>query len=152
VNSQFASAALSIMEFCLVESPNEDGSLPQARAEELWSRCYEGGQVQVRFCEKRWAICRDWLERQGVIKIVDRNWRRGKAMRWEVGDGFSRLPQWWKREPKPSLLEPVPLEEFLGEGNWEYTTTPLLNSYPTQGGPKSSVHSLGVPSITRPPP
>ena len=149
VDWQFVSMVCSIVEFCLVDSPNEDGSLPQARAEELWSRCFEGGQVQVRFCEKKWAICRDWLERLGVVKIVDRNWRRGQAMRWKVGDGFDRLPQWWKRERRPSLLEAVALEAFLEDGK---QTTTLLNSYPTQGGSDLVDCVPGVSGFTRPPP
>jgi hypothetical protein len=96
VDWRFVSTFLSVVEFCLQKSPNEDGSLPQVRAEDIWARCYEGGQANVPFCEKRWAICRDWLERQGIIKIVDRNWQRGKAMRWTVGNP--------RRAPPPSAL------------------------------------------------
>ena len=64
VDWRFASTFLSVVEFCLVKSPNEDGSLPQVRAEDIWARCFEGGQSEVPFCEKKWAICRDWLERR----------------------------------------------------------------------------------------
>ena len=74
------------------------------------------------FCEKKWAICRDWLEQQGVITIVDRDWQRGKAMRWAVGESFHRLPKWWRGRRTPSLLEAVPLEEFLGNRNEGATT------------------------------
>ena len=132
VDWRFASTFLSVVEFCLETSPNEDGSLPQVRAEDIWSRCYEGGQAMVPFCEKKWAICRDWLESQGIIKIVDRNWQRGKAMRWAVGERFARLPQWWRREKSPSLLDAVPLEEFLA--NRYRRHTPSLNTYPPSGG------------------
>lgn len=86
----------------------------------------------MAFCEKRWAVCLDWLESQGVIKIVDRDWQRGKAMRWAVGNDFHRLPQWWRRERKPSLLEAVPLGEFLANRNRRHNKS--LNTYPPSGG------------------
>jgi hypothetical protein len=116
IDWQFASAFLSVVEYCLVTSPNDDGSLPHVRAKEIWDRCYEGGQITIPFCDRKWKICRDWLERRGVLKVTDRAWHRGKAMRWEVKAEFHRLPQWWKREKKPSLLEAVSLEKFLKEG------------------------------------
>ena len=115
VDWQFVSVFLSVVDFCLNSSPNEDGSLPHVRAEEIWSRCYDNGQTTVRFSDKKWTICRDWLERQGIIKIVDRNWSRGKAMRWAVLEQFHHLPGWWRRRKEPSLFEAVSLEEFLGK-------------------------------------
>ena len=38
VDWRFASTFLSVVEFCLETSPNEDGSLPQVRAEDIWSK------------------------------------------------------------------------------------------------------------------
>ena len=113
VGWQFVTGFLSVAEYCLVSSPNEDGSLPHARAKDVWDRCYQGGLIKMPFCDRKWAICRDWLERRGVLKITDRNWHRGKAMQWEVSAEFRRLPQWWRRDKKQSPLEAIPLEEFL---------------------------------------
>ena len=127
VDWRFTSIFLSVVEYCLVVSPNNDGSLPQVRAEEIWSRCYEGGQTKVPFSERRWAVCRDWLESRGIIKVVDRDWQRGKAMRWSVGKDFSRLPEWWRRKRESSSLEAVPLEELLVDRNRE--NPPPLNTY-----------------------
>jgi hypothetical protein len=150
VDWRFVSTFLSVVEFCLQKSPNEDGSLPQVRAEDIWARCYGGGQATVPFCEKRWAICRDWLERQGIIRIVDRNWHRGKAMRWAVEERFAGLSEWWRREKKPSLLEAVPLEEFLGNRNRE--ANPSLNTYPLLGGSRAVADADKRPVLIRPPP
>jgi hypothetical protein len=150
VDWRFVSMFLSVVEFCLKTSPNNDGSLPQVRAGDIWTRCYEGGQTQVPFCEKRWAICRDWVERQGIITVVDRDWHRGKAMRWAVGERFARLPEWWRREKKPSLLEAVPLEEFVGNRNRERPQA--LNSYPPSGGWKAVADADKSPLLVRPPP
>jgi hypothetical protein len=127
VDWRFTSTFLSVVEYCLVVSPNEDGSVPQVRAAEIWSRCYEGGKTTVPFCERKWAVCRDWLEGQGIINVVDRDWQRGKAMRWAVGEDFSRLPEWWRRKREPSPMEAVPLEEFLLDNNRE--PTHVLNTY-----------------------
>ena len=148
VGWQFVSAFLSIVEYCLVTSPNKDGSLPQDRAEEDWTRCYEGGLIKMPFCDRKWAICRDWLEKQGVIKVVDRNWRRNKAMRWEVGRDFHRLPQWWRRKKKRSLLEAVPLEEFLRGRR----ATTGLNTYSLHEVEKLADRATFSPILIRPPP
>lgn len=126
VEWQFASAFLSVVEYCLITSPNEDGSLPHVRAKEIWDRCYEGGHIKIPFCDRKWKLCRDWLERRGVLKVTDRAWHRGKAMRWEVKAVFHRLHDWWRREKKPSLFEAVPLEEFLEKGMEQQQG---LNSY-----------------------
>lgn len=150
VRWQFASVFLSIVDFCLNVSPNDDGSLPQVRAQEIWSRCYDNGQTSVPFSDKKWAICRDWLERQGIIKVLDRNWHRGKAMRWAVLDSFDRLPDWWRRKKEPSLLEAVPLEEFLGK--MRLSGTQVLNSYPHTSGANSKDNSNVEAVLLRPPP
>ena len=149
VNWSFTSAFLSVVEFCLITSPNEDGSLPQVRAEDIWNRCYAGGQIGMPFDEKKWAICRDWLERKGIIKVVDRNWQRGKAMRWAVSDDFHSLPDWWRREKRVSPLEAVSLEAFLKDKR-EHTHS--LNSYPLQGGWETDENGLSPALLVRPPP
>ena len=46
---RFVSVFLSVAKFCLAVDPNDDGSLPQARAKELWSRCCS----EVPFCERQ---------------------------------------------------------------------------------------------------
>jgi hypothetical protein len=148
VDWRFVSTFLSVVEFCLVTSPNDDGSLPQVRAEDLWNRCYDGGLVKLPFNDKKWAICRDWLERQGVIKVVDRDWRRGKAMRWQVGEGFDKLPVWWRRKRQASLLEGVSLEELLERGRHAQA----LNSYTPQGVLETAAQSQSGNLLVRPPP
>ncbi len=149
VDWRFVSVFLAIIEYCLVISPNEDGSLPQVRAEDLWKRCYYGGLTSVKFDERKWAICRDWLEKQCVIKVVDRNWHRGKAMRWAVAKDFNRLHIWWRREKQPGLLEAVSLEDFLKriEGD-----THSLNPYPPQGGQETADVDRLTLLLVRPPP
>jgi hypothetical protein len=149
VDWRFVSTFLSVVEFALVSSPNEDGSLPQVRAEDLWNRCYESDLVKVPFNDKKWAICRDWLERQGVIRIVDRNWQRGKAMRWQVGEGFDRLPRWWRRKRQASVLEGVSLEELLERGR---RGTQALNSYSPQGVLETAPQGQSGDLFVRPPP
>jgi hypothetical protein len=148
VDWQFISAFLSVVEYCLVTSPNDDGSLPHVRAKDVWNRCYQGARIVVPFCDRKWAICRDWLEKQGVLDVVDRNWHRGKAMRWKVGHNFHQLPQWWKRRKKPSLLEAVPLEEFLRGRR----ATTGLNTYSLHEVGKLVDRATFSPFSIRPPP
>lgn len=144
---RFVSVFLSVAKFCLTVDPNEDGSLPQARAEELWSRCCE----EVPFCERKWAVCRDWLEKQGIIKIVDRRFWRGKAMRWAVCVDLDRLAQWWKRDREPGLLEAVLLREFLA-GRWNNRNNPVLNTYTASAGWNLPEIADPVSNLVRPPP
>lgn len=150
VDWRFASMFLSVVEFCLIKSPNDDKSLPQVRAEDIWDRCVQGGLTDVPFCEKKWAICRDWLERRGIIKVVDRKWQRGKAMRWEVCPEFHRLPKWWRRVKKRSCLEPVALSELLANSNKR--GNPSLNTYPPSGGPETELSGASGPVPIRAPP
>jgi len=150
VDWRFASVFLSVVEFCLIKSPNEDGSLPQVRAEDIWDRCVQGGLTDIPFCEKKWAICRDFLERRGIIKVVDRQWQRGKAMRWEVCPEFHRLPQWWRSVKKPSCLEPVALTDFLANSNRRHNPSP--NTYPPLGGPELELSGASGSIPIRAPP
>lgn len=53
-------------------------------------------------------------------------------MRWEVGEGFDRLPEWWRTRREASLLEVVPLGEFLVDKERE--NHKALNTYPVSGG------------------
>lgn len=117
VDWKWVSVVLSIVEFCCVTSPNEDGSLPQNRAEDIWTKLQESGRVSVKWDDRKWKTARDWLERRGVIQIVDRTWwygqGHGQAMKWAVAGDFDRLHVWWKTVRQSSGNEAVPLGVFL---------------------------------------
>ena len=109
----FVAVFMAVAEFTLLIDKNEDGSLPHNRAEELWQSLWAKGIVPVAFDSRKWAVCRDELERYGVIVVTDRSYGPGKAMRWDVGVYFPGLGL-WKTPKQPSLFGPVPLAQFLG--------------------------------------
>lgn len=134
---------LSVFEFCAVIDPNEDDSIPEKRAQAVWPGQYRPWNPM------RWRLCRDVLERKGVIKVTDRNWGPQKAMRYAPGDGFDRLHAWWKREKKPSMFDAVPLEGFLCEQNLDRA---VHNSYEIRGDQDSSHFWSSSLLLIRPPP
>ncbi len=124
----FVSVFLSVVEYCCVTCPNEDGTLPHDRAEQIWLSLRDSGRITVKWNDRKWKVAREWLERRGVIKIVDRNWEfrngNGKAMKWSVGEGFDRLHVWWKSVREKAGNAAVALNVFLKS----MLHTPLLNS------------------------
>jgi hypothetical protein len=90
----FLATFLAICEFALVLSKNKDQSLPTRRAKQLWDALYAKGLVKERFSGRKWAVCREAMVRHGVIRITDRSYGPGHAMRWDVGPYFPYLGLW----------------------------------------------------------
>lgn len=147
VGPSFIGVFLAVAEFALLIDQNEDGSLPHRRAEELWDCLYAKGLISVKFDARKWAVCRDELEKHGIIKIVDRNYGHGQAMKWAPGTFFPFLGL-WKKPRQPSLVGPVDLASFLagrrGKVTEEHNT--LLQTQ----SPRASVSDCWP--LSRPPP
>jgi hypothetical protein len=94
VGPQFIASFVAVCEFALLTDKNRDDSLPHRRAEELWQALYAKGLLSVPFCARKWAACRDELERHGIVMVTDRDYGPGKAMRWDVGPYFPFLGRW----------------------------------------------------------
>jgi hypothetical protein len=141
VDWRWVSVFLSVVEYCCVTSPNEDGTLPHIRAEQIWLALQASGRITAKWDDRKWKVARDWLERKGVIKIEDRNWvfghGGGKAMKWAVCDGFDRLHIWWKTPRKSSGGEAIPLAVFLKS----LRHTAPLKAYSQTAIPKSATWS-----------
>jgi hypothetical protein len=103
VGPQFIAAFVAVCEFALLTDKNQDGSLPHRRAEQLWEALHPKGLLSVAFCARKWAACRDELERHGIVKVTDRDYGPGKAMRWDVGPYFPFLGR-WKGQKHRSLV------------------------------------------------
>jgi hypothetical protein len=78
----------------------------------LWNHLHKKGLVQVQFDNRKWAVCRDELEKYGVIKVTDRNYGANKAMKWAVGTFFPLLGL-WKTKKEPSQMGPISVDEFI---------------------------------------
>src|SRR5262249_10606663 len=102
VNPGFIAVFLSVCEFALVANKNLDDSLPHARAQELWESLREKRLVAVPFCARKWAVCREKLVRYGMVRITDRDYGPGKAMKWALGPYFPFLGLW--KTPKVKSL------------------------------------------------
>lgn len=108
---EFISVFISICEYCLLCEANSDGSLPHERAKELWKFLDMKGLISVCFDDRKWAVCRDALEKHGIIKI-DRIKAPGLAWKWSVGQFFPFLGL-WKTKKKPSLFGAISWKEFV---------------------------------------
>jgi hypothetical protein len=120
VGPSFIGVFLAVAEFALLIDRNGDGSLPHRRAEELSDCLYAKGLISVKFDARKWAVCRDELEKHGIIEIVDRNYGHGQAMKWAPGTFFPFLGL-WKKPRQPSPLGPVDLASFLAGRRGETT-------------------------------
>jgi hypothetical protein len=98
VGPGFIAAFVAVCEFALLIDRNRDGSLPHNRAEELWQALHAKGLLSVPFCARKWAACRDELERHGIVKVTDRDYGPGKAMKWDLGPYFPFLGLWKGQE------------------------------------------------------
>lgn len=147
VSPQFIAVFMAVCEHALIQDKNGNDAFPHERAKKLWETLYAKRCISVKFCGRKWAICREAMVRYGIVKITDRNYCHGKAMKWNVGDYFPFLGG-WKTPKQPSLLPAVDLVEFLREKNnvrdREHNT--LLH----QQCPKMT--SLGLLQPSRPPP
>jgi hypothetical protein len=112
VGSKFIAVFLSIAEFSLFTDQNQDGSLPHDRAKELWDSLFAKGLVSVKFDARKWAVCRDGLERHGVVAVTDREYGPNKAMKWALGPYFPFLGL-WKGKKRRSPLGPVDVAAIL---------------------------------------
>lgn len=102
VSPAFISTFLSVCEFALVIDKNKDGTLPHARAEKVWDSLYARGLIRVRFCARKWAICRDQMDQHGIVRITDREYGPGQAMKWDVGPYFP-FQGLWKKPERPVI-------------------------------------------------
>jgi hypothetical protein len=133
VGPRFIAAFVAVCEFALLADKNRDDSLPHRRAEELWEALHAKGLVPVAFCARKWAACRDELERHGIIRVTDRDYGPGKAMRWDVGVYFPFLGL-WKRERQRSRVGGGTLpgrrreEREKGHNTWLYQRPPGTGS------------------------
>lgn len=61
--------------------------------------------------DRKWKVCREAMVRLGIVKIVNREFGPGKAMKWEVGDYFPFLGMWKSSGKKK--IGGLTFEEFL---------------------------------------
>lgn len=114
VGPDFLAVFMAVVEYVLITDRNEDDTVPQERAKAIWDDLYRTGQTNVKYCPRKWAICRNRLESMGVIRI-DHTHFHGQAMKWWPTDLFPCQPKEWKAEKVRGMLDPVELGEFLKE-------------------------------------
>lgn len=117
VGTKFIAVFMAVTEFAILIDKNKDDTFPHNRADELWDALYAKGLIPVKFNARKWAVCRDEIERHEIIAIPDRNYGQGRAMKWATGLYFPFLGN-WKTKKQPSLMGPVDLATFL-EGKRE---------------------------------
>ncbi len=79
------------------QHPNDDGSQPVARIRALWSQLVEQGIADRSFSGEKWAVIYRTLTEQGHLEVRDEYYvighpgSKGKAMRWDIGEGLVDL-------------------------------------------------------------
>lgn len=86
VPARFIETFLVVIDVCLRQDPLNNKAVPTNRVKALWSLVENGSP---------WNQCyyqgvRDRLNKMGVINIVDRRHKQGKAWRWEMGHYYPR--------------------------------------------------------------
>jgi hypothetical protein len=107
ISPKFIAVFMAVAEFALLINKNQDNTLPHHRAEELWQTLYAKELIPVKFCAKKWAVCREALVKYGIIRITNRDYHPGKAMEWAVGTFFPGLGLW-----KGKKLASLPVSSF----------------------------------------
>ena len=98
VPAEFIETFLVVADVCLNQDPLGNKAVPTSRFKKLWSMV-KGGEA---WNQTYFQIVRDKLDRMGVIQIVDREQKTGKAWRWEAG-GLFPAASW--REEQQQLKE-----------------------------------------------
>jgi hypothetical protein len=145
VGPKFISVFMSIAEFGLLTDKNQDDSLPHKRAEMVWNALYAKGLISVKFCARKWAVCREEMVKSEIIVITDRNYGPQKAMKWDEGRYFPGLGL-WKCKRQPSLLEPGCYSTRTRREEREQEHNTLLYKQPTD------FRDFGSGQFSRPPP
>src|SRR5262249_41140654 len=81
------------------EKPHNDGSLPHARAREMWKALYECGDIDRCWSNDKWKAIRDFLSGMGYIswqddryyigQYVDGEYVKGQACKWRLEKGVA---------------------------------------------------------------
>jgi len=103
IRPSFIAVFMAVCEFALLIDKNQDCSLPHNRAKETWDVLFAKSLIPVPFCSRKWAVCREEMARYGVIRITDRNYGPGKAMKWDLGRYFPFLGLWKGTEVRVGL-------------------------------------------------
>jgi hypothetical protein len=145
VGPKFISVFMSIAEFGLLTDKNQDDSLPHKRAAMVWNALYAKGLISVKFCARKWAVCREEMAKSEIIVITDRNYGPQKAMKWDEGRFFPGLGL-WKCKRRSSLLEPGCYSTRTRREEREEEHNTLLYKQP------ADFPDLGSGQFSRPPP
>ena len=92
---------------------NEDGSMPFARFEALWTALYKAGDIDRAFDPKRFAALRNYLSSLELLDWKDDTYKQGHwegdrkvggyACKWKASDKLMGMLEEEKREERTSL-------------------------------------------------
>lgn len=120
----------AISEFCLSvdRGPQADGGMPWERVAALWDVLHAAGIADHAACQVRWRRTREFLDRHGIVIIIDRKKRSGKSFRYALGEWF---PGNWRKRQE------------------ECRTRPSLRSGTSTGGVAASLRSADATPLVQ---
>lgn len=103
-SAEFVAIFLDVVDYCLNDQPNKNGRFPTRRCERLWNTLLKKGVIFIRWCPRIFAACRETSVAYGIIRIPDRNFSPGKAMKWEMGRFFPGRESWKRTTKAPTPM------------------------------------------------
>jgi hypothetical protein len=120
--TDFAQAV--VLQRFFTENRNPDGSLPQMRAQELWTALYDTGDFMRPWNHHRWKAIRDWMSQMGWLDWQDNRYQIGTgrgdgvACKWALHEGFVQQLDWLalhQEEAKAPFMDTGVLQKGRGE-------------------------------------
>lgn len=132
VESNDIGVLAAIAEFCLKvdQGPKADGGMPWERVAALWGTLHAAGIAEHAACSVRWRRVREFLDRHGIVVVIDRKKRSGKSFRYALGEWFPGA--WRKRQDQE-----------------ECRTRPSLRSGTSTGGVAASLRSADATPLVQ---
>jgi hypothetical protein len=96
---------------------NENGTLPWARFEGLWTAIYQSGDIQRAFNPKRFAAIRNHLsalvfDGETLLDWQDETYSAGKACKWKASQRLMEMMEEKEGETSSAETELVVLDDF----------------------------------------
>src|SRR5262249_35060332 len=123
-DTDFAQAIVLLRFFTEAENRNLDGSLPQCRAQELWTALYDAGDFERPWNHPRWKAMRDWMSQMGWLDWQDNRYQigtgrgDGQACRWRLHEDFVQVLDWLalhQEEDGASFVDTGEIQRGRGE-------------------------------------
>lgn len=119
---------MAINEFCRTTSLQDDGGVPEDRAEKIWEAIHRAGKVKHKWCVKRWRLIRDHLHERKIV-ICDYESDRNKAYCYQPGQFHPGVKAKRRRNGIPGSYRDITQKQRTKRPNTEGGYPVLANDF-----------------------